>query len=92
MVTLALIGAWHNSLDRMPAVMLCISSVKLLFKEILEKNKPALWLVPKVNEVEDMFRLGIGTAPGLEPEPEPAGLMSTNWILCFDGKKKEILE
>ena len=26
----AQIGAWHNSLDRMPAVILCISSVKLL--------------------------------------------------------------
>ena len=31
MKVLAQIGAWHNSLDRMPAVILCISSVKLLF-------------------------------------------------------------
>ena len=46
-------------------------------KKSLNKYIPALGLVPKVNEVEDMFRLGIGTAPGLEPEPEPAGLMST---------------
>ena len=28
-ITLALIGAWHNSLDRMPAVILSISSVKV---------------------------------------------------------------
>ena len=31
MKALALIGAWHDSLDPMPAVILCISSVKLLF-------------------------------------------------------------
>ena len=30
MKALVQIGAWHNSLDRMPAVILCISSVKLL--------------------------------------------------------------
>ena len=31
MKALSLIGAWHNSLDQMPTVILCISSVKLLF-------------------------------------------------------------
>ena len=31
MKTLALLGAWHNSLDRMPAVILCISSVKYYY-------------------------------------------------------------
>ena len=35
MKALALIGAWHKSLDRMPAVILCVSSVKLLINYIL---------------------------------------------------------
>ena len=30
-ITLAIIGAWHNSLDRMPAVILSISFVKVFF-------------------------------------------------------------
>ena len=30
-ITLAIIGAWHNSLDRMPAVILSISFVIVFF-------------------------------------------------------------
>ena len=33
-ITLALIGAWNNSLDRMPSVILCISSVKVFFNRL----------------------------------------------------------
>ena len=35
MITLALIGAWHNSLDRMPAVILVSPLLKVFFLSIL---------------------------------------------------------
>ena len=43
--------------------------------DLSDYTLPALGLVPKLNEVEDIFLLGIGTAPGLELEH--AELMST---------------